>query len=213
MNDRIFLYRIKDTYDRDACAYIENKPRWFVCGHYFGGVNLQGSCYSGGEFASYEDVETILSETEYNALMKFSDDIDDLGYGIEEGDDRYNKGVELCKAIQPVYDKLNSKEAEKFFAEIMESEKEILRDLQPLSDDDVDEIFKEYFLEYRDRSIVLHVYDDLYDLGYEEARVLGYVDENSPLENFIDYEGFGESLIDGEMYVKLASGHIVYLAC
>lgn len=61
----LFLYRLKNTEDRDACAYIDEIPSTFDCEHYFSGVRIQGACYCGGEFASYEDIETILTKREY----------------------------------------------------------------------------------------------------------------------------------------------------
>lgn len=42
---KVFLYRIKNSEDRDCCAYIENNPMRFECGHYFGRPVLHGSCY------------------------------------------------------------------------------------------------------------------------------------------------------------------------
>jgi len=48
MREKRFLYRRRDDDDRDACAYIENPDRW-ECGHDFGGLYPQGSCFSVGE--------------------------------------------------------------------------------------------------------------------------------------------------------------------
>lgn len=102
----LFLYRLKNTEDRDVCAYIDEIPSTFDCEHYFSGVRIQGACYCGGEFASYEDIDTILTKREYKKLIKFNEDIKKLGYGISKGDERYNKGIQLIKDIQPIYDKL-----------------------------------------------------------------------------------------------------------
>lgn len=107
----LFLYRLKNSEDRDACAYIDEIPSSFECEHYFSGVRLQGACYSGGEFAPYEDIDTILTKQEYQKLLKFNHDIKQLGYGIKEGDLRYIQGIDLIKDIQVIYDKLESTEA------------------------------------------------------------------------------------------------------
>ena len=36
MSERLFLYRIKDSDDRDCCAYIDADGSKFECNHYFG---------------------------------------------------------------------------------------------------------------------------------------------------------------------------------
>lgn len=212
MSKYIFLYK-DNTDDRDCCAYIEARAERFECGHYFGSVGLHGACYSGHNFANYEDIRTVLTENEYNQLIQFSKDISDLGYGITKGDERYNKGIELCKAIQPIYDKLLSKENEEFFEEIIEEEKEYLMDEYNLDEDDIDTIFDNYGLDYRDRAVVGYVYDDTYDLGYETAWSCGYVKNNDSIMNrYFDFEKFGEDLVnDDECYCQLADGRCVSL--
>ena len=51
----LFLFREKDSDDRDCCAYIDSKNPRFECNHYFGSVNLNGACYSGHKFPAYEE--------------------------------------------------------------------------------------------------------------------------------------------------------------
>ena len=96
----LFLFREKDSDDRDCCAYIDSKNPRFECNHYFGSVNLNGACYTGHEFPAYEDIETVLTKAEYNELIQFNKAINDLGYGITKGDERYNKGIALAKTVQ-----------------------------------------------------------------------------------------------------------------
>ena len=50
------------------------------------------------------------------SLINFDKEINKLGFGINKGDDRYKHGLTLCEWIQPVYDKLLSKENKEFFA-------------------------------------------------------------------------------------------------
>lgn len=211
MNEYIFLYK-ENTEDRDCCAYIEVSPERFVCDHYFSGVGLHGGCYSGGKFADYKDIRTVLTENEYNQLIQFDKDIDELGYGITRGDERYNKGIELCRAIQPIYDKLLSAENKEFFNEIIKEEKEYLMNEYGFDEDDIEQIFNEYYLDYRDRSIVGCVFNDTYDLGYEEAYSLGYIDnDNSIVSRYFDFESFGKDLLNEECYIELADGRVVSL--
>lgn len=205
----LFLYRLKNDSSRDACAYINESPSTFECGHYFSGVGIQGACYCGGEFASYEDIETILTKQEYQKLLKFNHDIKQLGYGISKGDERYNKGIKLIKDIQVIYDKLESTEAEQFTKNIVDDEKEIMMDIWNLSEDDIEEILNDYSLDYKDRSIIGYVYDDVEDLAENEIEQC--FDVPDFLENYIDYSKFGEDLLqDEEMYKELEDGRVVY---
>ena len=209
--NKIFLYKDYSE-DRDCCAYIDAEPMRWECNHYFGGVSLQGACYSGGNFANYEDIKTVLTEEEYGQLRQFAVDINRLGYSIEKDDERYNKGVELCKAIQPVYDKLLSEEGQEFFEQIQAEEREYLMDEYDLDEEDIDMIFGNYGLDYRDRSVVGCVFKNEYDLGYEEAWSLGYVNHNDPIvEKYFDFESFGEDVANDEYHCQLSDGRIVSL--
>lgn len=205
----LFLYRLKNSEDRDACAYINETPSSFDCGHYFSGVGIQGACYCGGEFAPYEDIDTILTKNEYEMLLKFNNDIKQLGYGIKEGDLRYIQGLDLIKDIQVIYDKLQSEEAEKFTKNIMDNEREIMMDEWNLSEDDIEEILNDYSSDYRDRSIIGYVYDDVEELAENEIEQC--FDVPDFLTNYIDYSKFGEDLLqDEEMYKELEDGRVVY---
>lgn len=212
MKKYLFLYREKNSDDRDCCAYIDAKnPRW-ECGHYFGGVTLHGACYSGHPFLDYDEIETVLTKAEYEELIAYDRAINDLGYGIKKGDERYNKGLELSKGIQHIFDKLSSNEAKKFQEHIIESEIEYLKDKYSLSDKDIEKIFDEYYLDYRDRGIVGCIYDNSSTLGYDEAYNLGYVtDRDSLVARYFDYEGFGWDLLEEEDYIELDDGRVIAL--
>lgn len=212
MRDRVFLYK-ENSEDRDCCAYISTTPSKFECGHYFSSVTLEGACYSGHNFADYSNIKTVLTETEYNKLVQFAKDIEGLGFGIKEDDDRYKKGVELCKAIQPVYDRLLSEDNGQLFEEVQEEEKEYLMDKYSLDEEDVQTIFDEYYLEYRDRAVVDYVYRDTEELGEEEAKSLGIVDwkMNDITSRYFDFEQFGEDIANDENHLQLSDGRVVAL--
>lgn len=204
----LFLYRLKNSEDRDACAYIDEIPSQFECRHYFSGVRIQGACYSGGEFASYEDISTILTKKEYQRLLQFNKDIKQLGYGIKRGDERYNKGLELIKNIQDIYNKLQSEEAEKFEKNIMIDEKEIMMSEWDLTEDEIEEILDDYCLHYKDRAVIGYVYDSVEDLAENEIEQCFNVPDY--LTNYIDYSRFGQDLLqDAERYKELPDGRIV----
>ena len=212
MRNYIFLYREKNTDDRDCCAYI-NKVT-FDCDHYFSAIRRHGACYSCSLEASYEEIETFLTKEEYDHLIKVNQDIEDLGYGIKKGDDRYNKGIELIKKVQPIYDRLLSAEAQAYFEKIQKTEKNYIEKEFGLNEKDVEYIFDNYGLDYRDRAIVGAVFDNPEELGREEAVSLGYVrwdDTSSPLYRFFNYEAFGTALLEDDGYLELPSGRIVTL--
>ena len=127
MSEYLFLY--KDNLTNDV-YYIENNPMHFECNHYFGELNLHGSCFSIGfnKDMDYENITTILSPDDFKALMDFNKAIKKLGYGIAEGDERYNQGVELCGSIRPIFEKLNSDENQNLFNTVAEQEMEWLKD-------------------------------------------------------------------------------------
>ncbi len=213
----LFLYRLKDSNDRDCCAYIYANPGRFECNHYFGRVTIFGSCYHGGDFATYDKIETVLTREEYQTLIDFSDALGKLGYGINKGDERYQHGINLCADVQYVYDKLKSDEAKEFFENIWESEKEFLMNEYSLDEDDIEDILDNYCRDYRDRSIISCVFKNVYECGYEEANNFGYVNINDNIRNimerYFDFEKFGEDLCEDENYHQLDDGRVVYLNC
>ena len=210
--EKLFLFRDKENIqDRDACKYVEYETptQRFHCNHYFGCVNLTGPNFSIGNFPTYDEVDTFLSEDEYNKLIDFNKDIHELGYGITEGDERYQKGIELCKGIEPIFDKLRSDEAMAFKDKIMESEHEMMKEEYNLSDDDVDTILYNYYLGYEDKGIVSYVYENHTELGERWADEIYNIDEK--VSCYFDYEQYGEDIAENEEYVELSDGRIVDL--
>ena len=116
---KVFLYREKNSFDRDCCAYIEDQPVKFVCGHYFSSITLHGSCYCGSDWKEYEEIETILTKTEYEQLCNIDKKISLLGFGIKQEDDRYKTGMSLQEKISPIIERLTSPEAKNFYEKII----------------------------------------------------------------------------------------------
>ena len=202
MSEHVFLYRIKNSNDRDCCAYIDTNDPDFVCNHYFSSVDICGSCYIGKDWANYDDIETILTRTEYNQLLKYKKELHELGYGIKIGDNRYKKGIKIMNKIKPIINKLKSDEAQEFFDRISSEEMKILKEEYELNDIDIKCILDEYPLDYKDRSIVCAAYNDMEDLGREEAWQCGYINRNDELlmDKYFDYEKFGEDVVNEDEY-------------
>ena len=192
MRNYIFVFKENGTDDRDCVRYIdlEDLKKNDVC--IDGKFNVHGACYSMSlkeEDAAYEDITTILTEEEYKMLCN------------PEGKD-----------FTSIIEKLESEENEKLFEQIIEEEKEYLMDEYGFDEEDVEYIFDSYCLDYRDRGIVGCVFDDTYDLGYETAWNIGYVNNNDSIMNrYFDFEKFGEDLLEEEGYVQLNDGRCVNL--
>lgn len=192
MSKYTFLYK-ENGDDRDCCAYIALKDlreNHLCCD---GKFNIHGACYSsslGGGFhnANYEDIKTVLTKEEYELLCN-------------------PDGTDLTSIIK----KLESEENKALFEEVLEEEKEYLMDEYGFDEEDIEQIFDEYGLDYRDRGVVGCVFDDTYDLGYEEAYSCGYIDRDSIAERYFDFEKFGEDLLEGETYMQLSDGRCVIL--
>ena len=209
----IFLAKIKDSDDRDCVYYIEFCG--FECGHYFGGLHLSGACFSGFEKEfrkeienNFDNIETILTKKEFEKLFKLNDELKELGYGIKENDDRYNKGMKIIEEFKRTIGiKLASTENDKLFQKVIEDEKKYIKDEYSLSDDEINEIFDNYNLDYRDRAIVGTIFNNKDEMIEEAKWSFGY--ENQP---YFDDEAFGDDLLNSESYLELDSGKIVEYA-
>lgn len=191
MRQYTFLFKENGTYDRDCVKYIELKDlkENHLC--IDGKFNVHGACFSMSlkEDIGYENIKTILTEEEYKMLCN-------------------PVGQDFTEIIK----KLESQDNKELFDEIVEEEKEYLMEEYGFDEEDVEQIFDEYNLDYRDRGIVGCVFADTYDLGYEEADSLGYIDSrNSIVERYFDFEQFGEDLLNEEQYMQLNDGRCVYL--
>ena len=192
MREYTFLFKENGTNDRDCVKYVELedlKGNYICCD---GKFNVHGACFSMSlkeENADYENITTILTEEEYKMLCN-------------------PDGKDLTSIIE----KLESEANAELFEQIIEEEKEYLMDEYNLDEDDIETIFDNYGLDYKDRAVVGYVYDDTYDLGYETAWSCGYVNDNDSIMNrYFDFEKFGEDLLEEEQYLGLADGRCVYL--
>ena len=61
---------------------------------------------------------------------------------------------------------------------------------------------------YMDRNIICTIYENYEDLGINEAQNL--CDIPNELEDYIDYERFGEDLAESSDYYVLDDGRIIY---
>lgn len=195
--EKIFLAKVKNSDDRDCVKYMEFEG--FECGHYFGGLYIEGACFGGFEKEfrdlvenNFDKLETVLTKDEFMKLFELNDKIKDLGYGIDKDSERYRQGVQILKEYQNTIEKrLLSEENKQLFEKVKNDEKEYIKKEYYLSDDEVNEIFDNYNLDYRD----------------EEKWSLGY--ENQP---YFDDEAFGDDLLNSERYLELDSGKIVEYA-
>jgi len=211
MSKYVFFFKEQNSDDRDCVKYIEISRNIFECDHYFSSIGINGACFSGRfnlDGIDFDNITTILTQEEFEQIDIFNKAINELGYGIKKGDERYLKGIALHESIQPIFEKLLSVENNILFEKVQQEEKEYLKDEYSLDDEDIDIIFNNYGLDYRDRAVVGMVFNDIDDASEQKAESLGYVTKKN--ERYFDYQKFGEDLLEGEQYLELPSGRIVY---
>ena len=209
--EKVFLGKIENNSYGYNVFYLSLKG--FECEHYFGGLHLVGARFSGfeDEFleqvkTNFDNVKTIMTKEELLELFSLNNELKKLGYGIEKYDERYTKGMEIYKQMYSIIEnKLLTNENDDLFLEVQKEEKECLKNEYNLSDDEVNEIFKNYTQDYKDSGIINAIFKDFDDMIYEEKFSFGY--ENTPYFN--DKE-FGEDLLNSGMYYELESGKIAY---
>ena len=198
MSDKVvFIYK-DDKNDRDSVKYLGIGT--FACNHYFSGIHLVGPCFSTSldyEQPEFNTIKTVLNKSDFDQLLQYNKELDTLGCGIVKGDDRYIKGLELRKVIQPVIDKLLSEENNILIEEVEKEEFEALQVEHYLTIEEVQEIKDNYYLSYFDRGIVSHVYEEFKELQKEFAE---------ECSTFLDYD---DEL--PESYFELQSNRIVSL--
>lgn len=190
MSNRVFLFKEYGTDDRDCVRYIdlEDLKNNKVCCN--GKFNVHGACYWNSlksECVDYKNIATILTEEEYHLLCN-------------------PNGGDLTNIIK----KLNSHENYELFWRIQDEEDEYLMDQYNLDKEDIERIFDGISSPYHDRSVVGYVYDDVYDLGYEEAYSFGYINDEN-VERYFDFEAFGNDLLMDGDYIELDDGRVVSL--
>jgi hypothetical protein len=184
-------------------ATIDNKP-------------LRGptylSCFERSG-VQYEEITTILTKDEFEQLKKFCKEIDKIGC-VSIRSESYKRAVKLCEEIHPVYDKLNSEENEKLFAQIAAEEATWLMKEYNLSKSDLEKIFEEYPEIYRDREVVSNVYDSVEECAKDRVHYFEYPEDD--FEDF-DYKSIGEYFLKKKCFVsdyasvaliKLADGRV-----
>ena len=187
MSKYIILYRIKDEYD--GCRYIELKSD--------GTIHVD---WSG---------KPIVSNA--RCITRIDEDFDDVETWVtKDMFDRMKNGD--GETYSDVADMIDNGEHEEFETHVRESEIEKMCEEYALYEEDVEKMlcnYNQYTADngYFDMSIISYVWDDAYDVAKN------YVDEycniESFLTNYIDYEGFGEAIIEDSYYYELDDGRVV----
>lgn len=220
MTKYTFIYKNNND-DRDCVKYADLKRiNKLECGHYFPQIILSGACYS-GDFDKiledenvideiYQNITTILTVEEFKKLAQYNKNINSLGYGLDTKPEKQELAHSYYKDIENIIQKLESEENQALFEKVKEEEIEHMKEEYNLTDEDIQQIFDNYYLDYKDRGIIGYIYSDTYDLG--ESLFSEYVGNVPPfVENHFNYESFGESLIDNENYIELDDGRVVSL--
>lgn len=211
MGRKLFLGRLNNDDDRN-CIYTEHVE--FECGHYFSSIHNCGAAWSGGHpirDIAYDDITTGFTAEQWARAQEIDRSLNDLGYGIEVGDDRYKVGESLMNEWNNLIDSIQGCDVE---VEIMQDERDRIGGRYNLDDDDIDEIFN--YTDYHDLGAISAIYDSVEDFGEEEAFELGVFSGHKgqfkdTLESCFDYEKFGRMCLDGDYAVELNDGRVVTL--
>lgn len=203
----MFIFKEINTNDRDCVNYIE-RPK-FVCDHYFSNLKLEGACFS-MSLKFPENIKTILTKEEISQLLNYNIEINKLGYDIKEGSKKYKQGLKLIEKLKDIFKKLESKENLKLFKEIEEEEREYLCDKYQLTDEDINNIFDQYYLEYRDRGCIGVIYRNKDEMGMELIDCY-HPEITENIKRYFDYEAFADNLLIGNDYIELDNGQCVSL--
>jgi len=207
MGKTLFIFKELNSDDRDVVNYIE-RPK-FECGHYFGGIHLLGACFS-RSLELPKDIKSVLLKEELMLLVEADKQLNTLGHGITKGSVRYKQGLYILEGIEPIFKKLESEENQKLFEEVIQEERQYIQDEIGLTNEEIDEVFDEYYLSYRDRGILGGVFDTAEKLGIEEAE--NFIENFKSVEKYFDYEAFASDLLNNDNYFELSSGRCVYLS-
>ena len=205
MNKYVFLYKERDTEDRDCVKYIESMPT--------GAIGIHGACFSSclkeNEF-DYDNITTLLTRKDFDDIFLYNKEMSEIRFTtIHEGDKKYQKKLDLLELIKPVLDKLNSEGNKLLLEKVIEEEIEYIQDKYSMSKDDINEIFENYCGEYRDRAIIGYVFEDIDECSYEYAHCCLCI--NTYYARYFDYEKLGDDLLESENYYELSDGRVVSL--
>lgn len=203
--EKLFLYQLKDCEERDKFAYIENGVR-FECDHYFSSPSPESACYSGGGFADYEDIITILTKQEYLDFLKFSKDVKCFGYGIEKYSEKYNECINIINNHKYLYDKLKSTENEKLFNKLLSEDWDKFKKENYLNDEDIEVIKENYSGDYKDSSIVDYIANNL--CSYAEEFIDNTCNIDEWIKSYINFEEMGIDLLE-DRGIELNNGKVV----
>lgn len=197
MNREIkFLLKTNEN-DRDCVKYIEFEEdgTFHICGACF--YNMQKKDQD-EILANYEEITTALTKEGLQRLFE----IDQKFYTNRTEED----SVFIDYVKKAVYSDLN----EKLWAKVQEEEKDYLYEEYNLDYNDIEDIFDNYYLPYRDRGIICTVYGDADELGQYiiDEGLMGNVSDR--LTWYIDTEKLGEDTAsDSDNYLTLDDGRIV----
>lgn len=211
MSKTLFLGRLNNDDDHN-CVYTEHVA--FECGHYFCSIRNNGAAWSGGhpiKDIPYDDITTGFTAEQWARAQEIDRSLNNLGYGISVGDDRYKVGEALMNEWNNMIDSIQGCDIE---FEIMQDERDRIGGKYNLDDDDIDEIFK--YTEYHDLGAISAIYDSVEDFGEEEAFEFGVFSGHEgqfkdTLESCFDYEKFGRMCLNGDYAVELNDGRVVTL--
>ncbi len=213
--NKYFLFKVKDKVTdlkgTLRVGYLEKAE--FECGHYFSECNLVNSNSSISldlnklEQIGYDNILSILDKEDFEFIAKKNKELNDLGFGLDDpkNKEKYNKGLEILKELETIYNKLESEENKKLFDIVREQELEWCTDHWQqekyrlgITTEDMENIFNEYKNKgyvYQDRDIINTIFENYEEIGQDWVDS-GAVNMDSLAERFFDFDAFGKDIID-----------------
>lgn len=193
--------------DRDAFMYVW-APEYDDRTKSFSRINTHGPCYCGVynfQEVEYKNVQTHLTQSEWLRLQELDRLLGELKRNIERGSTEHEAGQLIAKEIKEI---LHGAEDRQELEDIKDEEREYIMELYGFDNDDMDKVYDDAPNDgdYFDRGLIGYVYDDKIDYAENEATSLGLPRH---LEEFIDYEKYGDSLLESEDVIELADGRVV----
>lgn len=198
MRNYVFVFKEKEN---EEIMYIDFSDWVSRASLHF----CNNNCYNNIITENYnlDNVTSVLTKEELILLNEYINGGDYFGH---------NDKIDI-NLIKPIVEKLLSSENEELHEQIIEEEKEFIKEEHQLTDKDAQGLF-DYLYDFGDRLdrySIVRVFDDAYELGED------YVDntcrfDNDFIKEFIDYEELGEQIINDGYFYELSDGRVMEIA-
>ena len=102
----------------------------------------------------------------------------------------------MIDSVKDIFDKHQSQENIDYFErEVLPGEKEIIKRMHGVNDEDVEQILHNYPLEYQDTAIVMCIHENVTEYSKEQVEHCESFQDH--LRPYFDFKQYGEDCVDG----------------